>query len=60
VLAIVDAYDAMVARTLYQAPISHDDAVRVINTNRGTHFDPDVVDAFLAVAADFRRVPIRV
>lgn len=59
VLAIVDVYDAVVARSLYQTPMSHEDAVSLIRTSRDTHFDPDVVDAFLEVATEFRRVSAR-
>jgi adenylate cyclase len=57
VLAIVDVYDALVTRSLYQTPMSHADAVSFIASGRGTHFDPDVVDAFLDVAAEFSGVP---
>lgn len=57
VLAIVDVYDALVTRSLYQTPMSHADAVSFIVGRRGTHFDPDVVDAFLEVAAEFSAVP---
>jgi response regulator RpfG family c-di-GMP phosphodiesterase len=55
VLAIVDVYDALTTRSLYKTPMSHEDAVKFITKNRGTHFDPDVVDAFTSVAADFER-----
>jgi putative two-component system response regulator len=57
-LAIVDVYDAIVTRSLYRAPMSHEDAVTLIGNNRGTHFDPDVVDAFLNVAAEFERMAV--
>jgi adenylate cyclase len=57
VLAVVDVYDALVTRSLYRTPMSHDDAVRYIEGGRGTHFDPDVVDAFLEVALEFSGVP---
>jgi putative two-component system response regulator len=56
VLAIVDVYDAIVSRALYKAPMSHEDALAFIGKSRGTHFDPDVVDAFLVVAPEFKRV----
>jgi len=56
VLAVVDVYDALVARSLYKACRSHDEAVTFIAGGRGTHFDPDVVDAFLAVAPEFKRL----
>jgi CHASE2 domain-containing sensor protein len=56
VLAVVDVYDALVARSLYNQPLSHDGAVEFIRKGRGTHFDPDVADAFLTVAAEFKRL----
>ena len=40
----------MTARRLYRQPVSHDEAVQMIVTGRGTHFDPDVVDAFVRIA----------
>jgi adenylate cyclase len=49
-VAVVDVYDAMTARRLYRDPVSHEEAVNLIVAGRGTHFDPDVVDAFLRVA----------
>jgi len=56
VMAIVDVYDATVTRTLYRATMSHDDAVGFIIGGKGTHFDPAVVEAFVAMAATFQRV----
>ena len=53
-MAVVDVYDAVRARTLYQKNMSHDDTVQLIVNGKGTHFDPDVVDAFLGVAARFK------
>ena len=56
VLAVVDVYDALVSRALYRAPMSHEQAVDFITKGRGTHFDPDVADAFLSVATEFKRL----
>jgi response regulator RpfG family c-di-GMP phosphodiesterase len=56
VMAVVDTYDAAVARNVYRAPITHDDAVKYIVKSKGTHFDPAVVDAFLKVAHDFQAI----
>jgi putative two-component system response regulator len=49
-VAVVDVYDAMTARRLYRQPVSHEEAVELIVNGRGTHFDPDVVDAFVRIA----------
>jgi len=50
VVAVADVYDAMTARRLYREPVTHEEAVQLIGAGRATHFDPDVVDAFLRVA----------
>src|SRR3954465_6237426 len=56
IMAVVDVYDAVFARSLYCATSSHDETVKLIERGRGTHFDPDVVDAFLRVSAAFAEV----
>jgi adenylate cyclase len=55
-VAVVDVYDALTARRLYRQPMSHDEAVQLIVAGKGTHFDPDVVDAFVRVAPRLRGV----
>ena len=57
-MAVADAYDAMVSRRIYKEPIPHDEAVRIIVKGKGTLFDPDVVDAFLRVESQWRQVSI--
>ena len=53
-MAVVDVYDATVTKRRYHSAMSHDHAVNVIAEGRGTHFDPAVVDAFLAVSRRLR------
>jgi putative two-component system response regulator len=53
IMAVVDVYDAVHARSLYTPSLPHEDTVKLIAKGRDTHFDPDVVDAFLRVAKDF-------
>ncbi len=50
VMAVVDVYDAIITRKLYQTPMSNEEAVAHIAQSRGSHFDPAVVDAFVKVA----------
>jgi adenylate cyclase len=52
ILAVVDVYDALVASRPYRRPMPHEQAVGIIRAQSGTHFDPDVVDAFLAAERD--------
>ena len=39
--------------------MSNEDAVAIITEGRGRHFDPDIVDAFLDIAAEFRAIAER-
>jgi adenylate cyclase len=53
IMAVVDVYDAVHARSLYTPSRSHAETVTLIVKGRETHFDPDVVDAFLRVSKAF-------
>jgi putative two-component system response regulator len=55
-MALADAYDAMTSKRIYKPPVSHDSAVGIILEERGKHFDPDVVDAFLELEHKFREI----
>ncbi len=46
-VAVVDTYDALVAKRSYKEALPHDEALAIIRNGRGTHFDPVIVDAFL-------------
>ena len=51
-MAVADVYDALISRRVYKAGISHEKAAAMIVAGRGKHFDPDVVDAFLALETE--------
>jgi adenylate cyclase len=54
ILAVVDVYDAVTTRTLYKPSMSHEKAFAFIVSGKGTHFDPDVIEAFARVAPAFK------
>ena len=58
-MAVADVYDALISRRVYKDGMSHEKAVDIIREGRGTHFDPDLVDAFLAVQEEFRTIAAR-
>lgn len=57
-MAVADVYDALISRRCYKPPFTHDVAVDLIREGRGTHFDSDMVDAFLDVSETFRDIAI--
>ena len=52
-MALADVFDALVSRRVYKLPIPVEQAREIIAAERGRHFDPDVVDAFLAGFPEF-------
>jgi putative two-component system response regulator len=57
-MALADVYDALISKRVYKPPMPHEKAVAVIREGRGIHFDPDVVDAFLALEETFRNIAL--
>lgn len=52
-MAVADVYDALISRRVYKEGMPHDKAAAIIVQGRGQHFDPDIVDAFVAVQDQF-------
>ena len=46
-----DAYHAMTSDRVYRAAMSQAEAIAELRRCAGSHFDPDVVDALVAVIA---------
>jgi putative two-component system response regulator len=55
-MAIADVYDALISRRVYKPGMPHGQAVEIIREGRGSHFDPDICDAFLANAEQFQAI----
>ncbi|SDE01936.1 putative two-component system response regulator [Aquimonas voraii] len=55
-MALADVYDALISRRCYKAPMSHEQAVAILQDGCGSHFDPEVVEAFLRRQHEFRRI----
>jgi putative two-component system response regulator len=56
IVALADSYDALTSERYHHPPYSHEEARRMIEEGAGSKFDPDVVAAFVAAEAEFRRV----
>lgn len=58
-MAVADVYDALVSKRVYKPPFSHEQAVGIILEGRGSHFDPDMADAFTELQAEFHDIAQR-
>jgi putative two-component system response regulator len=57
-MALADVYDALISKRVYKPAFSHDEACRIVGQGRGSHFDPDILDAFVAIAGDFQKIAL--
>ena len=58
-VAIADVYDALISHKVYKDGVSHENAVGIIFQNRASHFDPDMVDAFIEIQDEFAAIAQR-
>lgn len=56
IVKIVDVYDALRSKRPYKEPWSHEEAMHEINKQKGTQFDPVLVDLFLHLCKKFQKV----
>jgi len=53
IVALADVYDALISKRVYKQAFTHEAAKEEILKGRKTHFDPDIVDSFLAREEQF-------
>ncbi len=59
IMALADVYDALISKRVYKDPMPHKKAVLIMAEGRGSHFDPELVDVFLAQKEQFRQIALR-
>ena len=52
IMAVADVFDALISKRCYKDAMPLEKAFAIIREESGTHFEPEIVDAFLAVAND--------
>ncbi|MCA1988256.1 MAG: two-component system response regulator [Desulfarculus sp.] len=58
IMAIADVYDALISKRVYKPAFPHHQAVEIIRQANGSHFDPDLVAAFLAIQEQFHAIAL--
>ena len=52
IFAITDVFDALTSRRPYKEPLSFEETMQIMDSGRGGHFDPVLLDAFRGIARD--------
>jgi len=58
-MALADVYDALTSRRVYKSAMTHDEATAIIIEGKSSHFDPNVVDAFVEITDEFKDTAAR-
>ncbi len=58
-MALGDVFDALISKRVYKPAFPIEKATEIILEGRGKHFDPEVVDAYVARIDDFRQIALR-
>lgn len=56
IVAIADVFDALTSNRVYKEAYSIDEALDIIKTSKGTHFDPIIVEVFLSVIEQIKTI----
>ncbi len=59
IMALADVFDALISPRVYKRPMSAEEVHALVAAGRGTQFDPDMVDAFLAAFDRFTAIAKR-
>lgn len=53
IVALADVYDALTSKRFYKEAYTHERSKDIIVELRGSHFDPEIVEAFLVLEVEF-------
>jgi len=56
IVSVADVFDALTSWRPYKPPLSEEDAIAIVARDRGTQFDPAVVEVFLRRTSDLLEV----
>lgn len=59
IFSLADVYDALRTKRPYKNEMAHSEVVAIIQSEKGKHFDPDVVEAFLRIQDTFAEINYR-
>lgn len=55
-MALADVYDALITKRVYKPAFTHEEACTLIMEAKGSHFDPDIADAFARQSERFAQI----
>ena len=57
-MALADVYDALISKRCYKDAFTRENAKEIITKEKGTHFDPEIVEAFMVLEKEFYKISL--
>lgn len=54
IMAVADVFDALVSKRVYKEAMGFEEAYHILQMEAGTHFDPELVEVFVAIQGQVR------
>lgn len=54
IMAVADVFDALVSKRVYKDAMGFEEAYHILQMEAGTHFDPELVEVFVAIQGQVR------
>ncbi len=58
-MAVADVYDAIISKKTYSDSLSHEEAINIIKARKNNLFDPEIIDAFVAIEQEINAIAAR-
>lgn len=58
-MAVADVYDALTTKRVYKNAFTHAEAIETMRVERGEHFDPRILDAFIEIVDVLQQIAQR-
>lgn len=55
-MVVAEVYDVLISPKTFQPPLTHDKAVEILLSSSGSHFDHEVIEAFLLVEQQLAKI----
>ena len=52
IMAVADVFDALISKRVYKDAMSIEEAYRILQEDAGTHFDPELIQVFVAIRGE--------
>ena len=56
IVAAADVYDALVSSRVYRPALPEEEALDIMAKGRNRHFDPEILDCFMSILPEIRRI----